>query len=432
MAINRRRRRTTRQSARRFAAFSVAAMLVTVFTVTNAIAHFQLNVNLRIVHVVHEQDTVRLLVRVPMAYLVADKIGELGDDGLPTPAPYTRNRIEAGALVHELDAEWLRGAPQGLGKILADALVLEARGQRFAARVGRVRAYPAREQPPFATRDEAFAVFDGPVYADRFDETYVGDTVVDAELVYRSANPLIRYSLRSTLDPGLDRQDETANLILDHSATKPLVFRVRGLMTDPIHVSRSPWRAGWTFIVEGIRHILEGLDHVLFVFCLVLGASTLGALAWRVTGFTIGHSITLSLGFFGYVPSGGWFIPLIETGIAASIVYAAAIAVLRIEHRSTTVVTAALGLLHGLGFSFVLKTILNLDAPNLWQSLLAFNVGVEIGQLAIALCIWPLLWLIAQRQPNRMAAVRFALAVPCIVVAAIWIGQRGTLLIASL
>ena len=76
--------------------------------------------------------------------------------------------------------------------------------------------------------------------------------------------------------------------------------------------------------MEGVRHILEGLDHVLFVVCLVLGASGLGAPGMaRVTGFTIGHSVTLTLGFFGYYPTGAWFVPLVETGIALSIVYTA-------------------------------------------------------------------------------------------------------------
>ena len=63
-------------------------------------------------------------------------------------------------------------------------------------------------------------------------------------------------------------------------------------------------------------------------------------LAWRVTGFTIGHSVTLALGFFGHVPTGTWFIPLVETGIALSIVYAAAVSLIAVGHRMTTLVTA--------------------------------------------------------------------------------------------
>ena len=197
-------------------------------------------------------------------------------------------------------------------------------------------------------------------------------------------------------------------------------------------VSRSVLEAAWTFIAEGIRHILEGLDHVLFVVCLVLGATALGTLAWRVTGFTIGHSVTLTLGFFGYYPRGAWFVPLVEAGIALSIIYAAVVALTSIGHRMTTGVTALLGLLHGLGFSFVLREILKLDSPNLWQSLLAFNLGIEAGQLLIVLVLWPPLVFVASRLPRWAVPMRWAVALPCMLVAAIWTGERAVQLISTL
>ena len=415
-----------------FLAVAVACIAVLAGFGGDASAHFLLNVNIRVFHVVHEQGRIRLLVRTPMAYLVADKLGPEAADGTRAPAPYTTNRIEDGALVHYLDAGTFRIEPEGLAAILAGGLILETAGEVLAADIGRVRAWPAANQAPFARLDEAESALDGPAYPEELEATYVGDTVVDAELIFPTAGRVGRYSLRSTLDPGLPGQDDTANLILDHAATPPLIFRVRGLMAQPIEVSHSALEAAWTFVREGVRHILEGTDHVLFVLCLVLGAAKLGALAWRVTGFTIGHSVTLTLGFFGYVPTGTWFIPLVETGIALSIVYAAAVSLIAVGHRMTTLVTAALGLLHGLGFSFVLSEILNLESPNLWQSLLAFNVGIEVGQLVIVLAIWPLLMFVAKRFPKRIAAVRWAVALPCILVATIWTGERAVQLVSSL
>lgn len=367
-----------------------------------------------------------------MAYLVADKLGPEAADGTRTPAPYTTNRIEDGTLVHYLDAAAFRDRPEGLAAILADGLILETGGGVLEADIGRVRAWPATKQAPFARLDEAEAALAGSAHAEGLEVTYVGDTVIDAELIYPTGGRVGRYSLRSTLDPGLPGQDDTANLILDHAASPPLIFRVRGLMARPIEVSRSALEAAWTFVREGVRHILEGTDHVLFVLCLALGAATPGALAWRVTGFTIGHSVTLTLGFFGHVPTGTWFIPLVETGIALSIVYAAAVSLIAVGHRMTTLVTAALGLLHGLGFSFVLSEILDLDSPNLWHSLLAFNVGIEVGQLLIVLALWPLLMLVAKRFPRRTVAVRWAVALPCILVATIWTGERVVQLVSSL
>ena len=415
--------------------FAIAASLATALLVSlggAASAHFLLNVNIRIFHVVHEPDRIRLLVRLPMPWLVADKLGPETAAGTRAPAPYTTNRIEDGALVHYLDVDALRRSPEGLAGILAGGLVLEVGGETLRADVGRVRASPAREQAPFARRDEAEAALSGPVYPAEFEVTYAGDTVVDVELIYPIHRKAGGYTLRSTLDPGLPDQGETANLVLDHATEPPLVFRVRGLMAEPVDVSFSVLKAAWTFLEEGVRHILEGTDHVLFVLCLVLGATAAGALAWRITGFTVGHSVTLSLGLFGYVPEGAWFIPLVETGIALSILYAAAVALASTGHRITIAITALLGLLHGLGFSFVLKEILKLEAPNLWQSLLAFNVGIEIGQLLIALAIWPILVLIANRLPERIALVRWAVALPCILVATVWTGERAMQFFSSL
>ena len=426
---------TSRRGAARpasFFAFAVACIAVLACFGGPASAHFLLNVNIRVFHVVHERDRVRLLVRTPMPYLVADKLGPEAADGTRAPAPFTTNRMEDGTLVHYLDVATFRNGPEGLAAILADGLILDTGAGVLEAELGRIRAWPATEQAPFARLDEAESALAGPAYPDEFEATYVGDTVVDAELIYPTAGRVDRYSLRSTLDPGLPGQDDTANLILDHAATPPLIFRVRGLMAQPIEVSHSALEAAWTFVKEGVRHILEGTDHVLFVLCLVLGAATLGALVWRVTGFTIGHSVTLTLGFFGYVPTGAWFIPLVETGIALSIVYAAVVSLTAVGHRLTTWVTALLGLLHGLGFSFVLSEILNLESPNLWQSLLAFNVGIEVGQLVIVLAIWPLLMFVAKRFPKRIAAVRWAVALPCILVATIWTGERAVQLFSSL
>jgi len=87
----------------------------------------------------------------------------------------------------------------------------------------------------------------------------------------------------------LDGQEDTANLIVDYAGEAPAIFRVRGLLQEPVVISNSIWKAAKTFIVEGVRHILTGYDHVLFVVCLVLGTTLLTALAWRVTGFTIAN-----------------------------------------------------------------------------------------------------------------------------------------------
>ena len=399
---------------------------------SQAMAHFNLNVNLRVIHVSHEVDGLRMYIRLPMAYLVADKVGPEDENNVPQAAPFTTNRFEDNVLVHYLDAEALRRDPLALGQIITKGHRLTFGENAFTGELIKVRAYPALKQVPFAQLKEAKKALEGEVYQSDFEVTYVGDTIVDAEIFFPSERAIRSYSLSSTLNPGLPGQDETANLILDHSFDETLTYRVRGTLAEPFTVSRSSLQAIKTFIWESIRHILEGIDHVLFVLCLVLGTKQLGSLLWRVTGFTVGHSITISAGFLGYVPSGPWFVPFVETCIALSIIYVAITAVSKTSNNHSFVITTAMGLLHGLGFSFVLSEILQLNSVNLWQSLLAFNVGVEIGQIIIVTISWIFLLAVAKYLAKYENQVRLGIVVPCLMVASVWTGQRFFQFVGSL
>lgn len=395
-------------------------------------AHFRLNDNVRILHIEHLDDGLRVYLRLPTPYVLAPLIGRERADGTVGPAPYTTNRAVDGQLRHYLDPAALAADPEGLGRLVADGHVVGQDGRPLAAEVEAVRVYPAFEQPPFATLEEAKRAMASPPVELAPEATFVGDSVADVALRYRAGRPVYAFTLASTLDPGLPEQDETANLIVDYFAGEPLVFRETGLLLAPIEISRSPLMAALGFVRDGVVHILGGADHVLFVLCLTVGASGLAALLWRVTGFTVGHTVTLILGFFGFVPQGAWFIPAVETGIALSILYAGAIALMNREGAGTIAVTTALGLLHGLGFSFVLHKILDLDSPDLWQSLLAFNVGVEVGQAAVVLVAWPV-FLGLGRLGGRVAlARRWVVALPCMAVAAVWAGQRAVQVYAAL
>ena len=397
-----------------------------------AAAHFQLNVNIRVVHVEHLDDGLRLYLRLPTPYVLAPLIGEAQPDGTVAPAPYTANRTIEGELFHALDWRAIGDDPLGLGELVGAGFQVTQDGQVLQAEVEATRVYSALTQPPFATLEEARRAFATPFALPGNEEVFVGDSVTDVMLRYRTGAPVYAFSLGSTLDPGLPEQDKTANLILDHFGGESLVFRESGLLATPIEISRSPLKAALGFVWEGIIHILKGLDHVLFVLCLSIGALRLGSLIWRITGFTLGHTVTLIVGFFGFVPQAAWFIPLVETGIALSIVYAGVIALLDRQGASSIVVTAALGLLHGLGFSFVLHEILSVDSPNLWQSLLAFNLGVEIGQVALVLAVWPLFWWLGRINMKWATAGRWAVVLPAMAVAAAWTGERALQVIETL
>lgn len=393
-------------------------------------AHFKLNLNVRIFHVVHSEGTLDLYFRTPMAYLVADKVGEEGPDGLPEPAPFTFNRIEDGVLMHLVDVDALRADPLGLGQIAAKSLRVETDAGLAAARVVAVRLHPVGSEPGFATREEARAALaSSGIFPASVPETYVGDTVVDVQLRYNGFPMGAAYRISSNAQPDLPDQENTANLLLDYRGAVVRTYRARGLLLEPIEVTGSAASAASTFIVEGIRHILEGLDHVLFVICMILGAATMRALVARVTGFTVGHSVTLIMGFFGLAPQASWFIPAVEALIALSIIYAAIDAVSRpLGDRTSDTravkMTALIGLLHGFGFAFMLQNILKVDAPNVWQSLLAFNIGVEIGQLLIVMAVWPLVVFLRNRPAPVWRLVSMSTAAAASLIAAIWVFER--------
>ena len=141
------------------------------------------------------------------------------------------------------------------------------------------------------------------------------------------------------------------------------------------------------FVELGIEHIWTGLDHLAFLLALLLVAGSLRQMLVIVTGFTVSHSITLS------VAALGWFVPpawLVEPAIALTIAYAGVENLWRPGPRRRFVVTSALGLIHGFGFASLLLQ-LGLPRDHLLTALLCFNGGVELGQAAVVLVVPPLL-----------------------------------------
>jgi uncharacterized membrane-anchored protein YitT (DUF2179 family) len=166
---------------------------------------------------------------------------------------------------------------------------------------------------------------------------------------------------------------------------------------DPGLVRLEPsWhQAALQFIGLGFSHILDGTDHLLFLLCLVIPLRRLRSLIPVVTAFTVAHSITLIASAYDLAPSALWFPPLIETLIAASIVYMALenIAGQANLHRRW-MIAFGFGLVHGFGFSFALRQTLQFAGSHLLASLLSFNMGVELGQLLVLLLTIPVLELL--------------------------------------
>ena len=143
------------------------------------------------------------------------------------------------------------------------------------------------------------------------------------------------------------------------------------------------YQAALRFVALGFAHILDGIDHLLFILCLVIPFRKMRPLVAIITSFTVAHSITLIASALGFAPDGLWFPPLIEVLIALSIVYMALenIVGARLERR--WLIAFGFGLVHGFGFSFALRESMQFAGRHLATSLVSFNVGVELGQLLV-------------------------------------------------
>jgi hypothetical protein len=150
-------------------------------------------------------------------------------------------------------------------------------------------------------------------------------------------------------------------------------------------------QAALRFVRLGFFHILDGTDHLLFLFCLVIPFRRLWTLVPIVTAFTVAHSITLIASAYNYAPGALWFPPLIETLIATSIVYMALENIAVETPARRWIITFLFGLVHGFGFSFGLQHTMQFAGAHLLTSLLSFNVGVELGQLLVLVLMVPAL-----------------------------------------
>lgn len=152
------------------------------------------------------------------------------------------------------------------------------------------------------------------------------------------------------------------------------------------------WQVAGDYLKLGIEHIWSGIDHLLFVAGLLLLAGTMRRVLLAVTGFTIAHSLTLSLAALDLVR-----LPIapVEAAIALSILFLAREIVSPhpegFAQRFPILVSSSFGLLHGFGFAAVLQEI-GLPQGELATGLLSFNLGVEIGQILFIAAALALLW----------------------------------------
>lgn len=306
-------------------------------------------------------DQLRLLVRVPLE--------AMQDTEFPTFGP--------GYLDIRRAEPQLRGAATVW---LANAIEVYENGRRLPRPALRAARASLPSDRSFTEYGSALAhVLGPPLPADT--QIVWQQALLDVLLDVPIGSPDADFSIR----PNLERLGLRVTTALQFVAPGGAV-RVFALAGDPGVVPLDPsWHeAALRFVEQGFRHILGGADHLLFLLCLVMPLRRrLRPLVGVVIAFTVAYSTTLIASAYGVAPDVLWFAPSIETLIAASIFYMAVENAVAANVRARWALAFGFGLAHGFGFSFALRNTLQFAGDHVLTSLLSFNIGVELGQLAV-------------------------------------------------
>ena len=236
----------------------------------------------------------------------------------------------------------------------------------------------------------------------------------------------------------IDGLERTATDVLvrfvSEPGASPQSFRLTsGNTAVVLPAEPSPLSVMTSYFTLGLDHIAGGIDHLLFVLALLLLVPDLRRLVGAVTAFTVAHSITLGAATFDLISLP---MPPVEAIIALSIVFLASEllarrdGVPRYSERNPWTVAFLFGLLHGMGFASALREI-GVPEGDVWLALLAFNLGVEAGQLlfvAVAVTIGLILARIVRMPAARLsdprAPINVVLAYAIGSVAAFWTVER--------
>jgi hypothetical protein len=347
-----------------------------------------------------ERTTARLLVRAPMV--------SLRDVTVPVKGPGYLDIGAADPALRDAAGLWI-----------ADFVALYENGQRLPAPLVRAVRVDVPSDRSFETYDSALAnVLAPPLSEDT--NIYWEQGVLDVLFEFPIRSDRSQFAIR----PGFTRLGVQVNVGLRFLAPDA-PERVFDVHADVGTVELDPrWhQAAWLFVKEGFWHILDGADHLLFLLCLVIPFRRFRSLVVIVTAFTVAHSITLIASAYDVAPDALWFAPLVEMLIATSIFYMAVENIVGTGVQRRWIMTFAFGLVHGFGFSFLLRERLQFAGSHLLSSLLAFNVGVELGQLLVLVALIPTLGLLF----TRFVSERLGVVILSALVAHTgwhWMGER--------
>ena len=315
-----------------------------------------------------EGQTLRVLVRLPLASINDVEFPVKADNG------DLLDLSRADRALHDSATQWL-----------ADFMYFYENGQQLTyPSLLQVRATIPGDQS-FTSYEAALAHLTGPRLPP--DTTFVlKQGLLDVMFEYKIQSDRSQFSFRSDFSRLGIRVLTVLRYLAPGAPVRTYEYEWK---PDLVHLDPRWHQAAWSFLKSGFSHILDGTSHLLFLFCLLIPFRRFRELLPVIAAFTVAYSITLIASAYGLAPGGLWFPPLIETLIAASIVYVAVENIVSAQPRRRWMTAFGFGLVHGFGFSFVLRDTLQFAGSHLLASLLAFNIGLETGLVAVLALLVP-------------------------------------------
>ncbi len=319
----------------------------------------------------HDSGVVRVLVRVPME--------AMRDVEFPIRGAGYLDLARADEAFRDAARLWV-----------ADAITLVADGVTLPT--GTVVV--ARASLPSDRAFESFISARGSFARAPLDSTTdipVGQAMLDVMLTYPVASPAAHLAMSARFAHLGVKTSTVLHVVNSDGDDRAFLYDGdQGL----IPLEPGWWYAASRFALMGMTHLFGGLDHLLFLLCLIIPVRRIRPVIGIVTAFTVAHSITLAAAALGYAPTALWFPPLVEMLIAVSIVVMAIENMIGPKLDRRWMVAFGFGLVHGFAFSYALSDSLQFAGGHLVTALAAFNLGIEMAQLvAIAVAIPVLAWL---------------------------------------
>lgn len=361
-------------------------------------AHFSYS-DPRIIHVAESGGDLMFLMRLPapLALLPDDWQGQ-AETRLPPFASAPGGEVL-------LDPRGLDLSDPALMDALNRLLTVESDGRPVALDVRAIRVHADDARPRFGTLKTAQAALATPAGTE---PVRYFDATLDVLLVAPGG---LGGDIRLATDIGarFEVMERFGTVLKLHRAAGTETHAVLG--TVDMHFPATTTRLDRLMqaALSGAEHIYRGPDHLALILLIALASSGWRqALGWA-SAFTFGHVVTLAAGLYGIAPSAGWFIPLVELGIALSIVVAGLAIFARRSAAFGPVALLIVGLIHGYGFAASASTAMFAGTFDAWM-LVAFALGLELCQFALYALLLPIVRLLDRALPDDTSVWRRGLA----------------------